>query len=185
MEQSTGTPKASASSNKAVIIAISVATAVVIAAVAIVAVVILKNNHSDSQQVIGYAAEAKVMLDQDELQAAIDEAMKNAKEGNVGLKYKNNAYSTDGTNFECYIANSDSNVFDMFLTIFTDAELTEQIFLSELVPPGSGFENITLEKKLEKGDHTVYVALTQVDTNEKGEQVMLRQVVHTMEFHVS
>ena len=110
---------------------------------------------------IGYSTEAKVMLDQNSLQAAFDEALQNAEDGYVGLKYQNDAYSTNGTDFECYIANSESNVYDMFLTIYADTELTDQIFLSGLVPPGSGFESITLDHALEPGDHTVYVALTQ------------------------
>ena len=115
-----------------------------------------------------------------------DEAMRNAAEGNVGLQYKNDAFSGNGTDFECYIVNSDSNIFDMFLTIFADAELTEQLFLSGLVPPGSGFESITLDRALDEGDHTVYVVLTQVDTNEEtGEQVIKNQITHTMDFHVT
>ena len=135
---------------------------------------------------IGYATDAKVILDQDSLQAAMDEAMENAKNSNVGLRYKNNAYSTDGVNFECLIVNSSSNIYDMFLTIYADSQLSDRIFLSELVPPGSGFENITLEHSLEKGDHTVYVALTQVANDEEtGEQVIKNQVMHTMDFHVT
>jgi len=184
LEQSTETQKAPAS-NKAVIIAISVAAAVIVAAIAIVAVVLLKNSGTaSSQPVIGYAAEAKVMLDQNALQAAMDEAVKNAEDGRVGLKYRNNAYSDDGLNFECYIVNSQVNAYDMFLTIFADAEMKDQIFLSELVPPGSGFENITLDHALEVGTHTVYVTLTQVKLNENNEQVIHNQVTYTMDFHV-
>lgn len=135
---------------------------------------------------IGYSTEAKVMLDQDSLQAAMDAAMENARNGNIGLRYKNNAYSDDGINFECYIANSNSNIYDMFLTIYADEELTDQIFLSGLVPPGSGFESISLEHSLDPGDHRVYVALTQVDTDEEtGEQTLKNQVFHTMDFHVT
>lgn len=134
---------------------------------------------------VGYAADAKVMLDQDSLQSAMDEAMRNAANGNVALLYKNNAYSKNGTDFECYIVNSTANKYDMFLTIYADAEMTDQIFLSGLVPPGSGFENITLDHALEPGDHEVVVALTQVDTDENGEQEIKNQVAHTMEFHVT
>lgn len=133
---------------------------------------------------IGYAADAAVMLDQDSLQAAMDEAMRNAADGNVALLYKNNAFSTNGTDFDCYIVNSSANKYDMFLTIFADAELTDQIFLSGLVPPGSGFESITLDRALPSGLQTVYVVLTQVDTDENGEQVLKNQVAHTMDFHV-
>jgi len=134
---------------------------------------------------IGYATEATVLLDQNSLQAAMDEAMANAKDGNIGLYYQNDATSSDGTNFDCFIGNSNSNIYDMFLTIYADAELTDQIFLSGLVPPGSGFESITLDHALDPGVHTVYVALTQVDTDEEtGEQVLKNQVMHTMDFHV-
>lgn len=174
-------------SNKAVI----AAAAVIIALLLGVVVFLLLRSSStniDDEGVpkIGYSTEAKVMLDQDSLQAAFDEALRNAEDGYVGLKYQNDAYSTNGTDFECYIANSESNIYDMFLTIYADVELTDQIFLSGLVPPGSGFENITLDHALDPGDHTVYVALTQVDTDEEtGEQVIKNQAMHTIEFHVA
>jgi hypothetical protein len=74
----------------------------------------------------------------------------------------------------------------MFLNIFADSDLTDELYLSQLVPPGSGFEEITLEHPLSKGDHMVYVALTQVETDEEtGEQTICNQVVHTMDFHVT
>lgn len=181
METPAENKKTPALSNKVVI----AAAAAVIAALAIVAVLLLNGKKDNTTAGIGYATEARVMLDHDSLQAAFDEAMRNAEEGNVGLKYKNDAYSDNGTDFECYIVNSESNKYDMFLSIYADAELTDQIFLSQLVPPGSGFENITLDHTLEVGDHTVYVALTQVDTDEDGKQVMKNQVLHTMDFHVT
>lgn len=133
---------------------------------------------------IDYATEAKVMLDQNALQAAADEAQRNARDGMIALQYQNNAFSKDGKTFSCRIVNSASNRYDMFLTLFADSELTDQLFLSGLVPPGSGFEEITLDRELEPGAHTVYVAITQVDTDEDGQQVIKHQVVHTMEFHV-
>jgi hypothetical protein len=63
--------------------------------------------------------------------------------------------------------------------------MTDELFLSKLVPPGSGFETITLEHPLETGDHVVYVVITQIDTDEEtGAQTVKNQVVHTMDFHV-
>lgn len=179
MESPAETKKTSVS-NKTVII---VAALIIVAIVAIAAMVIFSRKTDDKR--IGYATEARVMLDQDSLQAAMDEAVRNAAEGNVSLRYQNDAYSDDGTNFECRIINSASNMYDMYLTIFTDAQLTNQVFLSELVPPGSGFESITLDQALDSGDHTVYVVLTQVDTDENGQQVLKNQITHTMDFHVS
>lgn len=171
-------------------VAVAAAAIVTAAAVTVAAVTVANSRKEDSsnnnQLAIGYASEATVLLDQTSLQAAMDEAMQNAKDGNIGLYYQNDATSKDGIEFDCFIGNSSSNIYDMFLTIYTDAELTDQIFLSGLVPPGSGFEHITLEHELEPGVHEVYVALTLVDTDEDtGDQTIKGQVVHTMDFHVS
>ena len=182
METPTETKKTPALSNKVVIIAAAVIVAVVIAAAAFI---VMNRPDGESGNGIGYATDAAVMLDQESLQAAMDEALANAANNAVALKYQNNAYSTDGITFECLIANSERNLYDMYLQIFSDAEMTDQIFLSQLVPPGSGFESITLHHALEEGDHTVYVVVTQIDTDENGEQSIANQVVHTMEFHVT
>jgi hypothetical protein len=171
-------------STKAVVLIVAAAV-VVVAAIAAVVVVLTHQDQSNDLG-IGYANEARVILDQDSLQAAMDEAMENAKDGNIALLYKDNAYSEDGSTFECYIVNSAANAYDMFLTIYADENMTDELYLSQLVPPGSGFEKITLEHPLAKGDHVVYVALTQVETDEEtGEQSIHKQVVHTMDFHVT
>jgi hypothetical protein len=159
--------------------------AAIVAAAVIIVVGITLNQPKDTGPGIGYATEAKVMLDQESLQAAMDAAAENAKKGNIGLMYQNDAYSVDGRNFQCYIVNSPSNEYDMFITIFADADLTDELYLSQLVPPGSGFEKLKLEHALSVGSHTVYVALTQVETDaETGEQTIRNQIVHTMDFHV-
>ena len=171
-------------------ILIAVGAIIIILLAAIVALLLrrppLTNIDEEGVPKLGYSTDAKVLLDQDSLQAAVDEAQRNAKERNVALEYQNEAFSSDGKTFSCYIANAPANLYDMFLTIYADAELTDQLYLSGLIPPGSGFEEITLDHALDAGDHTVYVAVTQVDTDEKtGEQAIKNQVMHTIEFHVA
>lgn len=181
MDSSSRMGKKSSSSQKVIIVA---AVIIVLLLVAVIVLLVCRPS-DDGGPSIGYATDAKVMLDQDSLQAAVDEALENAKNGMVALEYQNDAYSSDGKTFSCYITNAASNLYDMFLTIYADEALTDQLFLSELVPPGSGFEEITLDHALERGDHTVYVAVTQVETDEEtGEQVMRNQVVHSIVFHV-
>lgn len=183
MEPSTEEKKPSGPSTKTVIIIAAILIAGVIAAAAMV--LAYSSAQKSDGLTIGYSTEAKVMLDQAALQAAMDEAARNANDRNIALEYDNNAYSTNGSDFRCYIVNSALNAYDMFLAVYTDAGLTDQVFLSELVPPGSGFENITLNRALEVGDHQLYVALTQVKISEEsGEQVLHNQVLHTMDFHV-
>lgn len=171
-------------SNKVIIAAAAV---IIVLLVAVVLLLLRPTNiEDDGVPKLGYDSGASVVLDEASLQAAVDEAMRNAREGNVALLYENNAYSEDGKTFSCYVANDKANLYDMFLTIYADASLTDQIFLSGLVPPGSGFEEIELDRALDPGDHLVYVAVTQVDIDEEtGEQVLKNQVVHTMEFHVT
>lgn len=166
-----------------------VAAVVIIALLAVIVFLLNRpaqaNVNQGNELKIGYDTSASVVMDEESLQAAVDEAMRNAREGNVALLYENDAFSSDGKTFSCYIANDTANLYDMFLTIYADATMTDQIYLSGLVPPGSGFEEITLDRALEKGDHLVYVAVTQVTADEEtGEQVVKNQVIHTIKFHV-
>jgi len=126
-----------------------------------------------------------VALTQEELDAAMEDAARNAAGGAVALKYKNGAYSDDGTNFDCYILNSESNLYDMFFEIYADEELTDKIFASGLIPRGSGYNKLELEQPLEKGDHTVFVLVSTVTTDEDGKEKVAAQITHTMDFHVS
>ncbi len=124
-------------------------------------------------------------LTQEELDSAMDDARENAQSGRIALKFKNSAYSEDGQSFTCYIMNSEFNAYDMFLTIYADERLTDELFSSGLVAPGRGFDQIKLNRALDKGTNTVYVVLTQVDTDEEGTQTIVGQTSHTMKFSVA
>lgn len=123
-------------------------------------------------------------LTQEELDSAMEDAVANAQSGNIALRFKNDAYSSDGQFFTCYIMNSQYNPYDMFLTIYADEALTDEVFSSGLVAPGRGFDQLKLNHPLEKGNNTVYVVLTQVDTDEEGVQTIVGQASHTMTFCV-
>ena len=140
---------------------------------------------NDSGFKVGYATEGVTAVeDPEELQRAIDEAYAKAQEPGVALSYRNDAMSTNGVDFDCYIGNSTDNAYDMFIDIYADQALTDEIFLSELLKPGQAFEKITLKHPLDPGTHRVYVAFTQVKV-EDGEQKIHQQVMITMDFHVS
>ena len=177
----------SKNNNKLVIAIAGLAAVVAVSAGAIVYT--LNNQQQPTQEppsgglTIDYAQGAGVYTDEEALQNAMNEAMANS--GSVALKYQNNAFSSDGVNFGGRITNSPRNYYDMFFVIYADAELTDQLFMSGLLRPGSGYEKVTLDRALEEGDHTVYVAVTLVDTQEDGTQTIKGQAVHTMDFHVS
>lgn len=145
-------------------------------AVSVVGFFLFKNSRKDTH--IGLA------LTQEELDSAMDDAQAIARSGNIALRFKNDAYSEDGKLFTCYIMNSQLNIYDMFLTIYADEALTDELFSSGLISPGRGFDQLKLNHSLNKGTNTVYVVLTQVDTDEDGVQTIVGQASHTMKFIV-
>jgi hypothetical protein len=132
---------------------------------------------------IGYQEGLTVVEDPGALQNAVDDMIEKSRQA-VGLEYKNDAYSSDGTNFVCYIANAERNQYDMFIAIYGDEDFTDELFLSGLMRPGQAFDHLTLNHALDPGGHTVYVAFTQVEEVD-GEQAIHAQVLVTMNFTVT
>lgn len=107
--------------------------------------------------------EAAVVLNSEDLQEQLDEMQKKADDRQMALRYKRIAYSTDGVNFTCEIGNSAANNYDMYINIYKDPELTEQILLTGLLPPGSGITEFESEIPLEAGTYSTTLVLTQVE----------------------
>ena len=73
-----GTKQASSLNNKKIIVIGAVVIVLLLGAVAFL--LMRSSNNSDGGNKIGYSVEASVITDQDALQAAADEAIRNAKE---------------------------------------------------------------------------------------------------------
>lgn len=134
--------------------------------------------------VIGYAEEGVTVAEtEDELNKSVRQMLEAAQEPGIRLSYKNNAFSEDGVNFSCYIANGDEK-YDVFFQIFADEELQDEVFLSQLLRPGQAFESITLSHALPKRSTTrCYVSQTRVELVD-GEQTIHDQTFFTMDFNV-
>jgi hypothetical protein len=117
-------------------------------------------------------------------QQALETIREEAEKPPIGLEYKNDAYSDDGSTFSCYIANAARNQFDMYIDIY-DETMTEELYLSGLLRPGSAFESLTLNRPLSEGTHELFVAFTQVKPTEDGDFAIQSQVIIIMDFHVS
>ena len=136
--------------------------------------------------IVGYATEGvtPVTNDPNEFSKAVDEAFRKAEEKkSMSLKYRYDATSKDGINFDCLLANSPDNDDDMFIAIYTDSTFQEELFLSELLRPGTAFEHITLNRPLESGVHDVVAAFTLVKT-EDGQQSITQQQFIGLRFTV-
>ncbi len=135
------------------------------------------NAEKDENGRIGYETNV-ITSDPETLQAAVDEMYEKAAKNAVALEYKDIATSDDGQHFSCYLANSAENSYDMFFAIYADNALTDQLFLSKLLRPGTRLEEIELERTLEPGTHTGYVVYTQVEDEEDDVDQSQMQVIH-------
>lgn len=124
-----------------------------------------------------------VASNQDDFQKAYDEAVKNAEEGMISLDFQNEAHSTDGKHFTCYLANSASNLYDMFIVVSAEDNLDDHLFISQLIPPGYAFDEIELTRALERGLHQLNVAFTQVAVEDE-RQVIKGQTLVAVNFYV-
>ncbi|MBQ9493555.1 MAG: hypothetical protein IJR54_07485 [Oscillibacter sp.] len=132
---------------------------------------------------IGYASEGVTVLDEaDAQQQAINDLLRGGP--GLSIDYKGDAYSVNGKDFECYIGNSDVNTEDMYIQICADAEMTDTVFLSQLIRPGYAFRNITLDRAFPNGDYTFYVCFTTVNNSEDGEVEITGQTTVAVDFHV-
>lgn len=131
---------------------------------------------------LSYASEGVMALENDaETQAALEEALKSHP--GISLEYKNDAFSKDGSTFDLYLGNSNLNAYDMYINIFADENFSDELYLSQLIRPGSAFDSVTLNRPLDEGDHRVYVVFTMVDMTGEEPQIA-GQTSATMDFHV-
>ncbi len=125
---------------------------------------------------INYATEGVIATDPETLQDQVDRMLEKAKEPGISLEYKNTMVSDDGVNFTCYLGNSANNTYDMFFTIYADQALTDELYLSELLRPGTRFEQITFQRKLEPGTYTGYLVHTQVKDQEQSDETYMQVI---------
>jgi hypothetical protein len=131
-----------------------------------------------------YATEGVIFTeDPDALQKAYDEAAEKVEESVVPLSYRNVARSEDGVEFNCYVANPERARFDMFVAIYADAGMTDELYMSQLLRPGTAYDTIRLNRALPPGRHEVYAVFTTID-EEDSVQVIRGQAAVTMEFRV-
>lgn len=107
--------------------------------------------------------EAAVAFGEEELSSKMEEMQNKVEDGKMALRYQKIARSSDGVNFKCQIGNSPANNYDMYINIYKDPELTEQILLTGLISPGSEITEFESEIPLESGTYSATLVLTQVE----------------------
>lgn len=139
---------------------------------------------AENPLIVGYAEGVTVVEDSDAFSKALDKIYEESQEAGIALEYKSVAYSTNGMDFSCYLANAAENQYDMFIAVYADDALTDQVFLSGLLRPGTAFDHITLSHALPLGQTNCTVAFTQVEVVD-GEQAIHDQALIGVEFYVT
>jgi hypothetical protein len=134
--------------------------------------------------IVGYAEGVTAVEDPDAFAKVLDKVYEESQEPGIALEYKSVAYSTNGTDFSCYLANAADNQYDMFIAIYADDALTDEVFLSGLLRPGTAFDHITLSHALPLGQTHCTVAFTQIEVVD-GEQTIHDQALIGVEFYVT
>lgn len=152
-------------SSKTVVILLLIIILLLLAAGIVAAVFILKKDNADlpdggNNGVIKYEAG---VVNYEDAQRVYDEMQERAKEGMVGVHYSNNARSEDGKHFTCFIENPIRNGYDMYLNIYKDETMEEQLLLTGLIPAGSGIEEFDSEITLEPGEYKSVLVMTLVE----------------------
>lgn len=129
---------------------------------------------------IGYAADATMANSGNELQEIADRV---AQDKGITLEYSNTAISLDGQTVTCYVANAIENAYDMYFGVYFDSAYEEELYLSQLLRPGTALREITLSRVLEPGKYQIYVVETQVGEID-GVQTIMSQVAHTIDLEV-
>lgn len=150
--------------NKKIIIAVILITAVLILSAVLCWWFFFR---TAPDNLIGYESSAVTVTDEDTLQDIVDGMIKQTKDGHMALEYKNTAISSDGTNFSCYIANSAKNKYNMYVGIYLDSDLKDQIYLTKLIKPGDGIQNFQSSRKLTPGTYNAVLVFTQVKEDQQ------------------
>lgn len=155
--------------NKKLIIIIIITVAVLIIGGLTTVIVMLLNKgnttapvqDSNNNSLIKYEP-GVIAIDQNDLQSAYNEAVKKTEDGYITLLFNNWAESEDGVNFACSIGNSDLNKYDMYFDMYLDNTLSQRVFVTGLIPPGSCIQRFKSEVELKPGTYEAVLVLTQV-----------------------
>lgn len=130
-----------------------------------------------------------VVTDPVDLNERVDKLYQAASEEGIDVEYKNEAFSTDGTTFACYIGNPSRSNYPMYITIYADTTFQEELFISGLLKPGQAFNKVTMSRALEDGVNVLPVCYTQVyephtGLNDTDDFTIRGQTVLTLNFNV-
>lgn len=102
------------------------------------------------------------VLDPDKMKEWNESALKEMEDNQIPVAFSPTATSSDGENFSCEIGNPPGAKYLMYLDMYADTSLEEQVYLSGLLEPGQGITSFKTSKTFPKGETDIVLVLTTV-----------------------
>ena len=177
------------SSNNKIIIILLIIVILLLIGGGVIAFVLLSGDRPDDEQVTpsggGKVIPLEVtagVLSPDKLQQWNESALQEAQDTQIPVSFSPTVTSSDGVNFDCEIGNPPGAKYYMYLDIYSDTTLEEEVYLSGLLAPGTGITSFTTSKTFPKGDTEGVLVLTTV---REDQQTIVAQTMVALTLSVS
>lgn len=87
------------------------------------------------------------------------------EDNEIPIIYAPNATSADGENFLCEIGNPEGAKYYIYLDMYSDTTLSEEIYLSGLLAPGQGITSFKTNKVFSEGETDIVLVISTVQDN--------------------
>lgn len=102
------------------------------------------------------------VLNPDKMKEWNESILRDMEDNQIPIAFSPTAISTDGTNFTCEIGNPPGAKYLMYLDMYSDVSLSEEVYLSGLLQPGQGITSFTTTKAFPKGETDIVLVFTTV-----------------------
>lgn len=96
-----------------------------------------------------------------------EQALKEAQDTQIPVSYSPTANSADGVNFLCNIGNPPGAKYYMYLDLYSDTSLEEEVYLSGLIEPGKGITSFKTNRAFPEGETDAVLVLTTVQEDQQ------------------
>ncbi len=158
------------SSNKTVIIILIIVIILLLAGGATFFILNANNKPSESESTGGKQIPLEVnagVVSPDKVKEWNEQAIKEMQDNEIPMIFSPTATSTDGVNFECEIGNPPGAKYYMYLDLYSDVSLEEEVYLSGLLEPGKGITSFSTSKTFPKGETDAVLVFTTVRDDQK------------------
>lgn len=107
------------------------------------------------------------VLSPDKLKEWNEQALKEMEDNQIPIIYSPTAKSEDGVNFTCDIGNPEGAKYYMYLDLYADTSLEEEVYLSGLIEPGKGITSFTTNRAFPQGETDAVLVFTTVQDDMK------------------